>query len=87
LPEQVERPQDAVLLECVQVRECAQIEVEGGEVVCRPLGRAAGLGRFQGRLDDAGDADRYLVLKLEHVFKRAVEPVCPKRRAPIQPFQ
>jgi hypothetical protein len=50
-------------------------------VVCRPLGRAAGLGRFQGRLDDAGNADRHLVLKLEDVFQETVEPVGPEMRA------
>jgi hypothetical protein len=33
---------------------------------------------LQGRLYDAGDADRNLVLQIEHIFERAIEAVDPK---------
>ena len=62
-------------------RKRAQVEIVGGEVGRRPRGGAAHLGRLQCRLDDAGDADRDLVLKLEDVFERAVEAVGPEMRA------
>jgi hypothetical protein len=38
-------------------------------------------GGLQSRLDEPGDADRHLVLKVEHVFERAVEAVGPEMRA------
>ena len=41
----------------------------------------AHLGGFQRRLDDPRDADRHLVLEIEHVFERAVEAVGPEMRA------
>jgi hypothetical protein len=59
----------------------AQVEVVGGEIVCRAADRAGGLGGLQGRLDGPGDADRDLVLKLEDIFERAVEPIGPEVRA------
>ena len=62
-------------------RKRAQVEIVGGEVGRRPRGGAAHLGGLQCRLDDAGDADRDLVLKLEDVFERAVEAVGPEMRA------
>ena len=63
------------------VREGAQVEVVGGQIMGRSGGRAADLGGLQRRFDDADNAYRHLVLKLEHVFERAVEPVGPKMRA------
>ena len=45
------------------------------------VGQAAGLDRFQGRLDDTGYGDRHLVLQLEDVFHETVEPVGPEMRA------
>ena len=65
----------------IEGRERAQVEIVGAEVGRRPRGGAAHLGGLQCRLDDAGDADRDLVLKLEHVFERAVEAVGPEMRA------
>ena len=62
-------------------RKRAQVEIVGGEVGRRPRGGAAHLGSLQCRLDHPGDADRDLVLKLEHVFQRAVEAVGPEMRA------
>ena len=62
-------------------RKRAQVEIVGGEIVGRPRGGAAHLGGLQCRLDDPGDADGDLVLKLEHVFQRAVEAVGPQMRA------
>ena len=59
----------------------AQIEVVGGQIVGRAAGRTGGLGGLQCRLDDAGDARRHLVLKLEDIFERAVEAVGPEMRA------
>ncbi len=38
----------------------AQIEVVGGEIVGRAVGRTGGFGRLQCRLDDAGDTDATL---------------------------
>src|SRR5271169_2224357 len=61
--------------------ERAQIEIVGAEVGRRPRRGAAHLGRLQCRLDDPGDADGDFVLKFEHVFERAVEPVGPEMRA------
>jgi len=58
-----------------------EVQVVGGEVIRRAVGGARGLGGLQGRLDDAGDAGRDLVLKLENILERAVEPVGPEMRA------
>ncbi len=59
----------------------AQIEVVGGQIVGRSGGRTGGLGGLQCRLDHAGDARGHLVLKLEDIFERAVEPIGPQMRA------
>src|SRR5205823_2295015 len=61
-------------------RKRTQVEIVGAEVGRRPRGGAAHLGGLQGRLDHAGDAERYLVLKLEYIFHRAVEAVGPQMR-------
>jgi hypothetical protein len=45
------------------------------------LGRAPDFGHLQGRLDDAGHADRHFVLHFEDVFEETVEPVGPQMRA------
>src|SRR5262249_57229262 len=45
-------------------RERAQVEIIGGGVACRSCRRAAYLSCLQRRLDDAGDAQSNLVLKL-----------------------
>jgi len=58
----------------------AQIEVVSGQIGGRPAGRTGGLGGLQRRLDDPGDAGSHLVLKLEDIFERAVEPVGPQMR-------
>src|SRR5215831_5717486 len=62
-------------------RKRAEVEVVGGEIGSRPGGGSAHLGGLQGRLDDAGNADSDLVLKLEHVFERAVEAIGPEMGA------
>ena len=62
-------------------RKRAQVEVVGGKVARRPLGRASDLGRLQCRLDHTGDADRHLILQLEDALQRAVEAAGPKMRA------
>ena len=56
----------------------AQIEVVGGEIIGWAIGRTATLGSLQSRLDNAGNAGRYLVLEGENIFERAVETVGPK---------
>src|SRR5215831_9047310 len=55
--------------------ERAQVEIVRAKVSGRPRGRSAHLSGLQGRLDDPGDADCYLVLKVENVLKRAIEAV------------
>ena len=63
------------------VGQGAQIEIIGIEAV-RPFApRAFDLGLAERRLDDTGDANRDLVLKLEDVFERTVEAVGPEMRA------
>jgi hypothetical protein len=52
-----------------------QIEVVGGQIGRRAACRTGGLGRLQCRFDYSGDADRNLVLQLEHVFEEAVEAI------------
>jgi len=59
----------------------AQIEVVGGQIIGRTAGRTGGLGGSQRRLDHAGDTRCHLVLKVEHIFQRAVKPVGPKMRS------
>src|SRR6516164_3854916 len=46
-----------------------------------PLRRPTVLGSLQSWLDDTGDARSNLVLKMEHVLKRAVEVVSPEMGA------
>src|SRR5262245_10595231 len=48
----------------------AQVEIISREVSRRASGRAADFGGLRGRFDDTGDAERHLVLKLEHFFQR-----------------
>ena len=48
------------------------------------LAERRSLGGLQCRLDDPGDADGHLVLKLEDVFQRAVETVGPEMRAGLR---
>src|SRR5437763_13075257 len=55
----------------------AQVEVVGGQIGGRTAGRTGGLRRLQRRRDNAGDADRHIVLKVKYVFERAVEAVGP----------
>jgi hypothetical protein len=55
-----------------------QIEIVGGEVGLLPRGGAAHLGGLQCGLNYASNADRHLVLKLEHVFERTVESIGPE---------
>ena len=66
--------------ELMESRKRAQVEIVGAEVGRRPRGGAAYLGRLQCRLDDSGDPERHLVLKLENVLQRAVEAVGPQMR-------
>ena len=80
LPEQVERPKMPFFSNASSARG-AQVEVEGRQVVSRSVGRAADFRCLQGRLDDAGDADRHIVLKLENVFQGTVESVSPEIRS------
>src|SRR5208282_2625511 len=78
LPEQVERPKDAVPLDWAPVRQCTQVKVVGGQIIGWPGSRAVDLGRLQGRLDHADGARRDLVLKLEDIFQRPIEAVGPE---------
>jgi len=50
-------------------RISAQVEVVGGQIGGRTAGRTGGLRRLQRRRDNAGDADRHLVLEVEYVFE------------------
>ena len=54
------------------------IEIVGGEIVGRTVGRATTFGSLQGRIDDAGNTGRDFVLEVEHVSEQAVETVGPK---------
>ena len=63
------------------VGQSAQIEVIGIEAVGPLASRAVDLALPERRLDDTGDIDGDLVLKLENVFERAVEAVGPEMRA------
>src|SRR6516164_3530327 len=65
----------------IKGRKRAQVEIVGAEVSRWPRGGSAHLGGLQSWLDDPGDADRYLVLKLEDVLQRAVEAVGPEMRS------
>ena len=55
-----------------------QIKVVGSQVIGWEAGRPRGLGGLQCRLNHPGNADRYLVLKLEHIFERAVKAIGPE---------
>ena len=55
----------------------AQIQVVGGQVVGRAPRRALDLRHLQCRLDHTGDAQRHLVLQVEHIFEQTVEPIGP----------
>src|SRR5262245_50918707 len=64
-----------------RVGQGTEIKVIGGEIV-RPLAPCAlDLALPELRLDDAGDTDCDVVLKLKNVFEKAVEPVGPEMRA------
>ena len=81
LPKQVEPLNVDVPLELKSQSRCAQIKVEGSQINGRPVGRSGCFGGLQSRLDDAGHADRHVVLKLEDLFQGTVEPLGPKMRA------
>jgi hypothetical protein len=53
----------------IEGRKRAQVEIIRAEVGRRPQGGASHLCRLQCRLDNAGDAYRYLVLQFENVFE------------------
>src|ERR1051326_3395719 len=61
----------------------SQVEIVRGQIGGRTIGRASSLGGLQCRFDNAGNAGSHFVLKIEHVFERAVEPVSPEMRAGI----
>ena len=46
----------------------SQVDVVGGQIAGRAAGRTGGVGHLQRRLDDAGDAQRYLVLEVEDIL-------------------
>src|SRR5215471_2252260 len=58
-----------------------QIKIVGSEIVGGAGERPFGLGNLKRRLDDCGDAGRDLILKVEYIFQRAVEPIGPEMRA------
>ena len=68
---------------CRRPEHCvgAQIEVVGREIVGGTFRRSANFGCLQSRFNHTCDADRHLVLKLEYVFERTVEPIGPEMRA------
>jgi hypothetical protein len=66
------------------VLQRTQIKVVGSQVIAREAGRPRGLGGLQCGLDHPGNADRYLVLKFEHVFERAIEAAGPEMRAALR---
>src|SRR6516165_7071261 len=55
-----------------------KIEIIGSKIGGRSASRPRSLGGLQGRLDDAGDTDRDLVLQIEDVLERAIEAVGPQ---------
>jgi hypothetical protein len=75
LPKQVERPSEVLPLVRRSNRARTQIEIIDRQIVRRQIDRVTHLRGLQGRFDDAGDAERHLILKLEDVFKRAIEAV------------
>ena len=54
-----------------------QVKIVGIEALGRLAGGARDFGEAQSRLDRAGDTARHLVLQIEYVIKRAVEPLGP----------
>ena len=52
-----------------EFRQCAQVKIVGCEIVRRSPSGPADLLGFQRRLDHPRDADRHLVLEIEHVFE------------------
>src|SRR5438477_8951945 len=60
------------------MREGTQIEIVGGEIIGRAFRRPADLGGLHCRFDNTGYADGDFVLKIEHVFERAIEAVRPE---------
>src|SRR5215472_18316298 len=64
----------------IEDRKRAQIEIIGAEFGRRARGGSAHLGSLQRRLNDPGDAQCHPVLKVEDIFERAIEPVCPEMR-------
>jgi len=81
LPKQVDPLNVVIPLELKSQSRCAQKKVEGSQINGRPVGRSGGFGGLQSRLDDAGHADRHLVLQLKDLFQGTVEPVSPEMRA------
>jgi hypothetical protein len=61
--------------------KCAKVEIISAQVARRAIGRARSLGGLQCWLNDSSDARRNPVLKIEHVFQRAVEAIGPQMRA------
>ncbi len=59
----------------------AQIEIVGGQIGGRAIGRTCGFSGLQCRFDDSSDTDGHLVLQLEDVVERAVETVGPEMRS------
>src|SRR5436190_2078451 len=56
----------------------AQVKVVGSEIVRRTTGRTYSFGGLQCWFDDAGDADRDLVLKLEDILQGPIKVVRPE---------
>jgi len=59
LPQEVARPDDRVFFPGKSEGESAQVEIIGGQVIGRLLGRAAYLRGLQSWLDDASDVNRH----------------------------
>src|SRR5215472_2387465 len=81
LSEQIACLEQLLLPQPRKIRQGAQVEIVGRQVVCWPVGRTRDFGGLQGRLYDPGDADCDSVLKLKDVLQRAVEAVGPEVRA------
>src|SRR6516162_10120736 len=81
LLEELKLSMDALSVPGMAVGQSAQKELIGSEVGRSTVGRTCDFGRLHRGLDDAGDARRHFVLKVEDIFKRAVEAVRPEMRA------
>jgi len=55
-----------------------QVKIISGQIFRWPFDRISDFGGLQGRFDDAGDAVRHLILKIEDLVEGAVETVGPK---------